>query len=240
MTIQGGALLPQRHVAATAVLPIPRRCAKRHDGPVTPFSKRPESPAGIPIAISARHAHLSQATLDKLFGPGYELRVKQALAQPGQFAAAETVTLAGPRGTLAHVRVMGPPREPDQIELSRSDEIALGIDAPLRLSGNLAGTPGIELIGPAGRVTLTSGVVNPLRHIHMSPEDARRFGVVDRERVSVAIDSDGRDLVFGDVVVRVSPQFRLELHLDTDEGNAAGVAPGTTARLVRLSDQGCE
>jgi acetate kinase len=196
-------------------------------------SKLPAPPPAIPIAISARHAHLSQATVDALFGRGHLLRVKQALAQPGQFAAEETITLAGPRGSLAQVRVMGPPRAADQIELSLSDEIALGIDAPLRLSGSLADTPGIELIGPAGRVMLTSGVVNPLRHIHMSPEDARRFGVVDHERVSVAIDSDGRDLVFGDVVVRVSPQFRLELHLDTDEGNAAGVAPGTTARLVR-------
>ncbi|HUG73453.1 MAG TPA: phosphate propanoyltransferase [Steroidobacteraceae bacterium] len=203
-------------------------------------SKPPELPASIPIAISARHAHLSQATVDALFGPGHLLRVKQALAQPGQFAAEETITLAGPRGRLAQVRVMGPPRAADQIEISRSDEIALGIDAPLRLSGSLADTPGIELIGPAGRVTMTSGVVNPLRHIHMSPEDARRFGVVDRERVSVAIDSDGRDLIFGDVVVRVSPQFRLELHLDTDEGNAAGVAPSTTARLVRESGRGSE
>jgi acetate kinase len=195
-------------------------------------SRQPESLAGIPIAISARHAHLTQATLDALFGAGHMLREKQALAQPGQYAAEETVTLAGPRGTLEHVRVLGPPRDADQIELSRSDEIALGIDAPLRLSGNLADTPGIELIGPVGRVKLGSGVVNPVRHIHMSPDDARRFGVVDRERVSVAIDSDGRDLVFGDVVVRVSPQFRLELHLDTDEGNAAGVVPGATARLV--------
>jgi acetate kinase len=206
-----------------------------------PHETRPSaSLAGIPIAISARHAHLTQATLDALFGAGHVLRVKQALVQPGQYAAEETVTLAGPSGTLEHVRVLGPPRDADQVELSRSDEIALGIDAPLRLSGNLADTPGIELIGPVGRVKLTSGVVNPVRHIHMSPDDARLFGVADRERVSVAIDSDGRDLVFGDVVVRVSPQFRLELHLDTDEGNAAGVAPGATARLVPVSDRGCE
>jgi acetate kinase len=194
--------------------------------------KPPAPPADIPIAISARHVHLTQATLDALFGPGHALRVKRALAQPGQFAAEETVTLVGPRGNLAHVRVLGPPRDVDQVELSRSDEIALGIDAPLRLSGSLANTPGLDLIGPAGRVTLASGVVNPVRHIHMSPDDARRFGVADQDRVSVAIDSDGRDLVFGDVVVRVSPQFRLELHLDTDEGNAAGISPGATARLV--------
>jgi acetate kinase len=189
----------------------------------------------IPLAISARHVHLKQATIDALFGPGHVLRVKAPLSQPGQFAAEETVTLVGPRGRLEQVRVLGPPRAADQVELARSDEIALGIDAPLRLSGDLQQTPGIEVIGPAGRVRLASGVVTALRHIHMSPADAERLGVRDRQCVSVAVDSDGRDLLFGDVVVRVSPQFRLELHLDTDEANAAGVREGTTARLARLS-----
>lgn len=188
----------------------------------------------IPIAVSARHVHLTQATLDALFGAGHALRVRQPLSQPGQFAAEETVTLVGPRGRIEHVRVLGPPRAADQIELARSDELALGIDAPLRLSGDLAATPGLGLVGPAGSVRVPHGVVTARRHIHMSPEDAREFGVQDHERVSVAIDSEGRDLVFGDVVVRVSPDFRLELHLDTDEGNAAGVAHGATARLVRV------
>lgn len=188
----------------------------------------------IPIAISARHVHPTQATLDALFGAGHVLQVKSALSQPGQFAAVETITLVGPRGRLEHVRVLGPPRDHDQIELSRSDEIALGIDAPLRVSGDLDHTPGIELVGPAGTVRLGSGVVMPMRHIHMSPADARQLGVHDRERVSVAVDSDGRHLVFGDVVVRVSPQFRLELHLDTDEGNAAGVTHGSVARLLHV------
>ena len=142
------------------------------------------------------------------------------------------MSLVGPRGRLDGVRLLGPPRAMDQVELSRSDEIALGIDAPLRVSGDLASTPGIEMVGPAGRVRLAAGVVTPVRHIHMSPADAQRLGVADRQRVSVAVDSLGRDLVFQDVVVRVSPDFRLELHLDTDEGNAAGVAPGTTARLL--------
>ena len=189
----------------------------------------------IPIAISARHAHFSQATLDALFGRGYVLTAKSALSQPGQFAAIETVTLVGPGGSIGHVRVLGPPREADQIELSRSDEFALGIEAPLRVSGNLAGTPGVEVVGPAGSVRLASGVVTPMRHIHMSPADAQRLGVQDRERVSVAVDSDGRDVVFRDVVVRVSPQFRLELHLDTDEGNAAGVCHGSRATLLKLA-----
>lgn len=186
----------------------------------------------IPIAVSARHVHLTQATLDLLFGSGHVLHVRSLLSQPGQFAAIETIALVGPRGRLEHVRVLGPPRDADQIELSRSDEILLGINAPLRVSGDLAQTPGIELVGPAGCVRLDHGLVTPVRHIHMSPEDAEGFGVRDRQRVRVAVDSDGRDVVFADVVVRVSPHFRLELHLDTDEGNAAGVCQGSTARLL--------
>lgn len=189
----------------------------------------------IPIAISARHVHLKQATIMALFGHGYALHPQVPLSQPGQFAATETVTLIGPRGQIEHVRVLGPPRDADQIELSRSDEITLGIDAPLRVSGDLTHTPGIELVGPAGKVSLPSGVLMPVRHIHMSPADARRLGVQDRDRVRVAVDSDGRDLVFGDVVVRVSREFRLELHLDTDEGNAAGVTEGMMARLVEVT-----
>jgi acetate kinase len=188
----------------------------------------------IPIAISARHVHLKQATLDILFGPQHVLQVKARLSQPGQFSAMETVTLIGPRGRLDHVRVLGPPRDADQIELSRSDEIALGIEAPLRVSGDLQSTSGIEVVGPAGRAHLGSGVITAMRHIHMSPADALRFGVGDRDRVSVAVDSDGRDTIFREVVVRVSPQYSLELHLDTDEGNAAGVCGGATARLVSI------
>jgi acetate kinase len=187
----------------------------------------------IPMAISARHVHLTQATIDALFGPGHQLRTKSALSQPGQFAAWETISLVGPHGKLDAVRVLGPPRDADQVELSRSDEIALGIDAPLRVSGDLGHTPGIELVGPVGRVRLHSGVVTPLRHIHMTPEDAQRLGLRDRQFVSVSVNSQGRDVVFGDVIVRVSPQYRLELHLDTDEGNAAGVDHGATALLLQ-------
>lgn len=187
----------------------------------------------IPVAVSARHVHLRQASIDRLFGPGHVLQPKHPLAQPGQFAAMETVTLRGPHGRLDDVRVLGPPRDCDQVELSRSDEIALGIDAPLRISGDIQDTPGVALIGPAGHVLLERGVITAVRHIHMSPEDAQRMGVQDRQRVRVAVDSDGRDVEFGDVMVRVSAQYRLELHLDTDEGNAAGVRAGTMARLLR-------
>lgn len=186
----------------------------------------------IPVAISARHAHLSQATLDILFGAGYRLQVHAPLSQPGQFSAEETVTLIGPRGHIDRVRVLGPPREHDQIEISRSDEFTLGVDAPVRISGDLRNTPGITLAGPAGQVTLHDGVISARRHIHMSPQDAARYGVGDHDIVQVKIDSDGRDLIFGDVMVRVSPDFRLELHLDTDEANAAGVRCGDRVALI--------
>lgn len=186
----------------------------------------------IPIAISARHVHLQQDTVERLFGPGYQLHARVPLSQPGQFAAEETVTLAGPHGKLEHVRVLGPPRAADQVEISRSDEILLGLDAPVRLSGDLAGTPGIELRGPAGRVTLPQGVVCALRHIHMSPRDAEQLGVQDHDVVDVAVSGTGRNVVFGSVVIRVSANSYLELHLDTDEGNAAGVHAGMTGYLV--------
>jgi len=186
----------------------------------------------IPIAVSARHAHLTQATLEQLFGPGFQLSTRAHLSQTGQFAADQTVTLIGPRGRLDKVRLMGPPRQENQIEISRSDEFTLGVDAPVRMSGDLANTPGITLEGPHGRVTLTSGVIAARRHIHMSVDDAKRLGVRDHEVVSVRIDSKDRDLTFNDVSVRVAPSFRLELHLDTDEANAAGVKQGDTAELI--------
>lgn len=188
--------------------------------------------ATVPVAISARHVHLTAATVARLFGPDHVLGVHSPLAQPGQFAAMETVTLVGPRGELPHVRVVGPPRAEDQVEVSRSDALKLGLDAPVRLSGQLAGTPGVTLIGPAGTIALDHGLVLAKRHVHMTPDDARRFGVHDREIVEVAVDSRGRDVVFGDVVVRVASDYQLEFHLDTDEGNAAGLHDGDPVRLL--------
>lgn len=186
----------------------------------------------VPIAVSARHAHLSKPTLDKLFGQDHALRVRNWLSQTGQFSAEETVSLVGPRGRLEQVRLMGPPRSEDQIEISRSDEIVLGIDAPLRLSGDLQDTPGVRIEGPAGSVMAGGGVITARRHIHMSPEDAQRLRLRHGDTVSVKVDSNGRDLIFGDVAVRVAPGFRLELHLDTDEANAAGVSSGDCAEIV--------
>ncbi|HKQ82310.1 MAG TPA: phosphate propanoyltransferase [Steroidobacteraceae bacterium] len=189
----------------------------------------------IPVAISARHAHLSQSTIDRLFGTAYKLNPRTELSQHGQYAAEETVTLIGPHGSIEDVRLMGPPRPDDQIEISRTDEFTLGIDAPLRLSVDLHDSPGITLEGPAGRATITHGVISARRHVHMNPADAARHGVRDLQSVQVKIDSDGRDLIFGDVIVRVSPAFSLELHLDTDEANAAGLSQGDLAELILVA-----
>ena len=191
-------------------------------------------PALIPMAISVRHVHLTQGTVERLFGRNYLLRVHSPLSQPGQYAAQETVTLVGPRGRLTHVRIVGPPRLEDQVELSRTDEIALGIDAPLRESGDLADTPGIVIEGPAGSVALERGVICALRHIHMSPADADVLGLKNHDQVAVAVINRNRRLLFGDVVVRVSPAFRLELHLDADEGNAAGLHSGEDVLLAEI------
>lgn len=175
----------------------------------------------IPVAISARHVHLDQATVDKLFGEGHQLRERKPLSQPGQFAAEETVTIVGPKRSIEGVRVLGPVRSKNQVEVSRTDEFTLGIDAPVRASGKVEDSPGCTLVGPKGEVKLTQGVICAWRHIHMTPDDAAYFGVKDRDVVEVAVDSEGRDLVFGDVLIRVSPKYKLEMHIDTDEGNAA-------------------
>jgi acetate kinase len=189
----------------------------------------------IPIAVSARHAHLSQATLDRLFGAGHRLRPRTWLSQTGQFAAEETVTLIGPAGRLKNVRVMGPPRERDQVEISQTDGLGLGIDPPVRASGDLADTPGVTIEGPAGRAPLSGGVICSRRHVHMSPQDALLLELRDGDSVQVKIDSDGRDLIFGDCTVRIAADFRLELHLDTDEANAAGIGRGAHGELIITS-----
>ncbi len=192
----------------------------------------------IPVAISARHVHLRQETIDRLFGPGHQLRVKKWLSQPGQFAAEETVTVVGPRNRIEHVRILGPARPYDQVEISRTDEFFLGIDAPIRESGKVDNSPGCKLIGPAGSVTLEKGVICAWRHIHMTPEDAIRFGVQDRDIVEVAVGGPDRGLIFGNVLVRISPNYRLEMHLDTDEGNAAEIQSGDTGVLNDTEQQG--
>jgi acetate kinase len=190
------------------------------------------APVQIPVAISARHVHLTAQVIETLFCDKYRLHVHSGLVQPGEFAAEETVTLVGPQGRIPHVRIVGPPRAVNQVELSRTDALTLGINAPVRESGDLAGTAGILIEGPRGSVQLDSGVICALRHVHMSPADAAVLGYKDQDRIELAVESDERRMLFRDVVVRVSPNYRLELHLDTDEGNAAGLHSGDSVILI--------
>ena len=173
------------------------------------------------VETSARHVHLSQADLVALFGEGAQLTNKKDLSQPGQFACAERVTLVGPKKELANVSILGPVRPKTQVEVSYTDARTLGIAAPVRESGDVAGTPGCKLVGPCGEVDLESGVIVAKRHVHITPEDAEAFGVADKEIVSVKIESNDRSTIFGDVVIRVSPKFATAMHIDTDEANAA-------------------
>ncbi|NJC27213.1 acetate/propionate family kinase [Neolewinella antarctica] len=192
----------------------------------------------IPVAISARHIHLRQETVDALFGKGHELRVKKWLSQPGQFAAEETVTVVGPRNQIERVRVLGPVRTVDQLEISRTDEFFLGIDAPVRESGKVDNTPGCRIIGTAGSYDLEDGVICAWRHIHMTPQDAEVFAVQDRDVVEVTVGSGERALTFGNVLIRVSPKYKLEMHIDTDEGNAAEINSGDEGVLSETSGLG--
>ena len=189
----------------------------------------------IPIAISARHLHLTQEIVEALFGEGHQLTPLKELSQPGQFAAEEVVTLVGPKRRIEGVRVLGPTRSRCQVEISRTDEFWLGIDAPIRASGDVENTPGITLIGTEGReVTLPCGVICAWRHIHMTPADADAFDVKDKDVVEVDVGTDGvRSLTFGDVLVRVKPSYKLEMHIDTDEGNAAELDRQDLGRLDR-------
>ncbi len=173
------------------------------------------------VETSARHVHLSAADIETLFGKGYTLTRKKDLSQPGQYACEERVTLVGPKKPIANVIILGPARNATQVELSFTDARTLGVSAPVRESGDVAGSAACKLVGPAGEVELTEGVIVAKRHIHMTPADAEKFGVADKEVVSVKLDSNGRSTVFGDVVVRVNPNFALAMHIDTDEANAA-------------------
>ena len=175
---------------------------------------------------------MTQQDLETLFGKGHELTVKKMLSQPGQFACEERVDVVGPKKTLAGVSILGPVRPDTQVELSLTDARAIGVTAPIRESGDVAGTGSCKLVGPCGEVTLEQGVIAAKRHIHMTPEDAQAFGVQDRQEVDVRINSDGRALTFSDVVVRVKSTFALAMHIDTDESNAACAAPGTMGEVI--------
>lgn len=183
------------------------------------------------MGVSARHVHLSVDHLETLFGKGYRLRLRNWISQPGQFAAEETVSVIGPEGTLENVRVVGPVRAVSQVELSVGDARRLGISAPIRLSGDVEGSSGVVLRGPRGEVTLREGVVVPARHIHAHPEDVIRLGLEGRAVVRVRA-GDIRAVVFENVVLRVHPMFRLEMHIDTEEANAAGVRNGDWGQIL--------
>ena len=185
------------------------------------------------VETSARHIHVSREALDILFGKDYELTVKKALSQPGQYACAERVDVVGPKKTLTGVSILGPVRPETQVELSLTDARSIGVAAPVRESGDIAGSGACKLVGPKGEVELTEGVIAAKRHIHMTTADAAEFGLEDKQVVSVKVESDGRNIIFGDVVVRVSDKYALAMHIDTDESNAGGVAPGTMGEVIK-------
>ena len=187
------------------------------------------------VETSARHVHLSKKDIEALYGEGAELTIKKMLSQPGQYACEQRVDIVGPKKTISGVIILGPARKESQVEISLSDARTLGVTAPIRESGDIDGTPGIKLVNPANgaEVVLEKGVIAAKRHIHMTPADAAEFGVSDTEIVSVAIDTDGRKLVFGDTVVRVNETFALAMHIDTDEANAAGAGMNVTGYIVK-------
>ena len=185
----------------------------------------------IPISISARHVHLSVHDLEVLFGAFYTLTKMKDLYQPNQFAAEETVTIAGPKGSIERVRILGPSRSITQVEVSWTDAMKLGLNPPLRQSGNIAGSSPVTIIGPKGSLYINEGLIIAQRHIHMSPGDAKRFGVADGKYVQVKVASE-RPIRFDDVLIRVSPNYLLEMHIDTDEANAGFIKTGQTGELV--------
>lgn len=187
----------------------------------------------IIVETSARHVHVSREHLDILFGEGYELTVKKWLSQPGQFASGEKVAVIGPKNSFPTVSILGPVRAATQVELSATDARSIGVTAPVRESGDIAGSGGCKIVGPCGEIEINEGVIVAKRHVHMTPEDAENYGVKDKDVVSVKIDSPERSLVFGDVVVRVSEKFALAMHIDTDESNAVLAGPGAMGEIIK-------
>ena len=186
----------------------------------------------ILVETSARHAHITEEQLAVLFGEGHQLTKKKDLSQPGQYACEERVTVVGPKGEMAGVSILGPTRPAGQVELSLTDARKLGLAAPVRESGDLEGSAPCKLVGPCGEVELPCGVIAAKRHIHLSDTEAAEFGLTDKQVVSVKIESNGRSLSFGDVVVRVSPKFAAAMHIDTDESNAAGCAGEVWGEII--------
>lgn len=186
----------------------------------------------VPVGISNRHVHLSQKALEKLFGENHQLTPLKELSQPGQYACKECVTLCGPKGVIEKVRVLGPVRGETQVEILKGDSFKLGVKAETRLSGNLEETSGITLVGPNGSLEISRGVIVAQRHIHMLPEEAQRFNVIDGENVSIEI-AGLRGGILHNVIIRAKENSGLECHIDTEEANALGINPGTSVRIIK-------
>lgn len=187
----------------------------------------------ILVETSARHVHLSEADMETLLGKGQTLTVKKMLSQPGQFASNERITLVGPKNSIANVLILGPTRPATQVEISLTDARTLGVSALVRESGDIAGTSGIKLVGPAGEIEIPVGVIAAKRHIHLDPATAEELEVTDKQIVSVKLETEGRSLIFGDVVVRVNANFAPAVHIDTDEANAASCSGEVYAEIIK-------
>ncbi|HUC83871.1 MAG TPA: phosphate propanoyltransferase [Candidatus Acidoferrales bacterium] len=198
-----------------------------------PLPRTASGPNPLVVNISARHCHLTPETVEILFGKGHQLGVHKWLYQDGQFAAQETVTLIGPRSrVISNLRILGPCRNLNQVELAYTDSIALGFDIPLRPSGSIQDTPGAMLMGPAGFFEMKEGVIRALRHVHLSPDDADFYGVKQGDWMKLKIGGDC-GLVLDKMLCRVDKSFKLEVHIDTDEGNACNLQPDTPVELVK-------
>jgi len=193
----------------------------------------------VPVGVSNRHVHLNQKHMEILFGKDYELTPIKDLGQPGHFAAKETVSLVGPKGILEGVRILGPLRSKSQVEISRTDSFRLGVNAPVKESGDLQGTPGCMLVGPAGTVTLKQGVIIASRHIHMSDKEAKHMSLKDGDKVTVLVEGE-RELSYHNVIIRVNKKFKLEMHIDTDEANAAFLNTGDQVKIIGNSRDALE
>lgn len=187
----------------------------------------------VPIAVSNRHVHLSPEHVERLFGRGHELKKQKDLSQPNQFAAKETVTLIGPKGRIPNVRVLGPARGKTQVEISLFDGYGLGVTPPIRQSGNLAGSESITIMGPRGQIKVEESLICASRHIHMHPDDGERFGVKAGDMVDIKVDGP-RGITYSNVLIRVSPKYKLEMHIDLDEANAANIKNGQLGEIIAI------
>ena len=186
------------------------------------------------VETSARHVHLTAEAFATLFGEGKELTVKKMLSQPGQFASEERVTIVGPKKSLPNVSILGPFRKANQVELSATDARSIGIVAPIRESGDVAGSGACKIVGPEGEIEISEGVIGGKRHIHLTPADAEEMGVKDKDVVWVRLDTDGRKAILGDVVCRVSDSYALAMHIDTDESNAVSAPRELYGEIVTV------